>query len=218
MILRCEAVLFDLDGVLVDSAACVEATWRRWAVSHQLDPATVIAEAHGRRTIDTIRRVAPQLAADEEVAALAASESTTTEGVYEVPGARALLHKLPPMRWAVVTSGIRPVATLRITHTGLPAPRVLVCAEDIRHGKPDPEGYLMAARRLGVPATECVVVEDAPAGVQAAAAAGMRSIAVASTYDCATLSGATVCIARLDLLDVVLNSPADAVVLRVLST
>lgn len=122
MILRCEAVLFDLDGVLVDSTACVEETWRRWAADHGLDPAAVIAEAHGRRSIDTIRRVAPQLAAEQEVAALAARESTTTEGVYEVPGAHSLLERLPAERWAIVTSGIRSVASLRIAHTRLPFP------------------------------------------------------------------------------------------------
>src|SRR5947209_2557713 len=95
VILRCEALLLDLDGVLVDSAACVEATWRRWAVAHDLDPVAVIADAHGRRTIDTIRRLAPHLAVQDEVAALVASEATTTEGVHEVPGARSLLEHLP---------------------------------------------------------------------------------------------------------------------------
>jgi mannitol-1-/sugar-/sorbitol-6-phosphatase len=218
MILRCDAVLFDLDGVLVDSAACVEGTWRRWATRHHLDPATVIAEAHGRRTIDTIRQVAPELAANDEVAALAASESTTTEGVYDVPGARALLHRLPRTRWAIVTSGIRDVAILRITHTALPTPDILICAEDLQRGKPDPEGYLMAARRLGIPPTECIVVEDAPAGIEAATAAGMRSIAVAGSYDCTALSGATVCIASLDRLDVISASAADGVTLRVAPT
>jgi sugar-phosphatase len=135
--------------------------------------------------------------------------------VYEVPGARALLHRLPPTRWAVVTSGIRAVATLRITHTGLPVPDILICADDIQRGKPDPEGYLLAARRLGVSPTECIVVEDAPAGVQAAAAAGMRSIAVASTYDCRALSAATVCVASIDKLDAVSDPAAGAVMLHV---
>ena len=214
MILRCDAVLFDLDGVLVDSAECVEATWRRWALRHQMDPAVVIAEAHGRRTVDTIRRVAPHLAADDEVAALAASEATTTEGVYEVPGARALLRRLPSERWAVVTSGIRAVATLRITHTMLPMPNILICADDISRGKPDPEGYLTAARRLGIPPTQCIVVEDAPAGLQAAAAAGMQSIAVAGTYDCDALSGATACIRSLGALEVLDESPTGRITFR----
>lgn len=123
MIVRRDALLFDLDGVLVDSAACVEATWRRWALAHDLDPAAVIAEAHGRRTIDTVRRVAPHLAAEEELAAVAGSEAEMAEGVSEVPGARALLEKLPTSHWAIVTSGIRSVASFRIAHTHLPMPR-----------------------------------------------------------------------------------------------
>lgn len=178
----CTAILFDLDGVLVDSAACVERTWERWARRHGLDPARVIAMAHGRRTIETVRLLAPHLTAAEEVAALAASESTTTDGVFDVPGARELVTDLRDGAWAIVTSGIRAVATLRIRHTKLPMPKVLVCADDIERGKPDPEGYLTAATRLGVRATDCIVVEDTPAGLEAARAAGMRSIGVSGTY------------------------------------
>jgi sugar-phosphatase len=176
------ALLFDLDGVLVDSARCVERTWRQWASRHGLDPDAIVAVAHGRRTLETIPEVAPHLDVATEVAALEAIESTTTEGVYEIPGARALLERLPPDRWAVVTSGVRSVATLRIRHTGLPMPRVLVCADEIAHGKPHPEGYLTAARRLGLTPDECVVVEDAPAGLEAARAAGMRSIGIVGTF------------------------------------
>jgi sugar-phosphatase len=202
VILRCEALLFDLDGVLVDSAACVEATWRRWALTHGLDPVAVIAEAHGRRTIDTVRRVAPHLAAEEEVAALAVSEATAAEGVYEVPGARPLLERLPPRYWAIVTSGIRSVASFRIAHTHLPMPAVLVCADEIGRGKPDPEGYLTAAERLGIEPANCVVIEDAPTGLEAAKAAGMRSIGIASTYAPDALHAASCCIATLDRLEV----------------
>jgi len=188
--LSCEAVLFDLDGVLVDSTEVVERTWRRWATHHGLDPAEVVRVAHGRRTIETVRLLAPHLAADDEVAALAASESTETDGVYEVAGARELLASLPADRWAIVTSGIRPVAELRIRHTGLPTPRVLVTADQVRHGKPHPEGYLTAAERLGVDPTRCVVVEDTPPGIEAAHAGGMRVIAVASTYPAEALATA----------------------------
>ena len=188
--LECAAVLFDLDGVLVDSGSCVERTWRGWALQHDLDPVRVIEVAHGRRTIETVRLVAPQLSAVDEAAALAASESTTTEGVLEVPGARELLQRLPANAWAIVTSGIRAVATLRIRHTALPMPQVLVCADEIQRGKPDPEGYLTAARRLGVAPTACVVVEDAPAGLEAARAAGMRAIGVSATFAASELATA----------------------------
>lgn len=182
MTFDCECLLFDLDGVLVDSAECVERTWRRWAESNGLDPAAVIRAAHGRRTIETVQAVAPHLVADEEVARLAASESNETTGVYEIPGARELLSALPEQSWAVVTSGIRAVAELRIRHTRLPKPQVLVCADDIKAGKPDPEGYLTAARRLGLEPERCLVIEDAPPGIDAARAAGMRVIGIIGTY------------------------------------
>jgi sugar-phosphatase len=190
VMLSCDAVLFDLDGVLVDSAEVVERTWRRWAAGHGLDPADVIRTAHGRRTLETVRLLAPHLAADDEVAILAASESTETDGVYEVPGARELLESLPPRSWAVVTSGIQPVAELRLRHTHLPTPPVLVTADQVRHGKPHPEGFLTAAARLGVDPARCVVVEDAPPGIEAAHAAGMRAVGVASTYEAEALAGA----------------------------
>jgi HAD superfamily hydrolase (TIGR01509 family) len=156
--------------------------------------------AHGRRTIETVRLVAPHLAASDEVAALESSEAATTEGVYEVPGARELLQPLPLEDWAIVTSGIRAVATLRIRYTKLPMPRVLVCADEIQHGKPHPEGYLTAAERLGRSATDCVVVEDTPAGLEAARAAGMRSVGVPGTYPTDALAMADLIVTRLDEL------------------
>jgi sugar-phosphatase len=206
--LRCGALLFDLDGVLVNSAELVERTWRRWAAQHQLDPERVIAMAHGRRTIETVRLVAPHLAASDEVAALELSEAATTEGVYEVPGARELLEPLPLEVWAIVTSGIRTVATLRIRHTKLPMPRVLVCADEIQHGKPHPEGYLTAATRLGRAATDCVVIEDTPAGLEAARAAGMRAIGVCGTYAASALAMADLVVTRLDELRMSLTEDA----------
>ena len=181
-------ILFDLDGVLVDSTECVERSWRNWAASRGLDADRVMQVAHGRRTVETVALVAPHLALAEEVAALEGVEAHTTEGVYEIPGARELLERLPLDAWAIVTSGIRSVATLRIRHTGLPMPRVLVPADEITRGKPDPEGYLTAAARLGRAPGECVVVEDAPAGLEAARAAGMRSIGIAGTFPASALT------------------------------
>jgi sugar-phosphatase len=157
----------------------------------------VVRVAHGRRTIETVRLLAPRFAADEEVATLAASESTETDGIYEVPGARELLASLPADAWAIVTSGIRPVAELRIRHTGLPTPRVLIPADEVRHGKPHPEGYLTAAARLGVDPERCIVIEDTPPGIEAAHAAGMRVIAIASTYPPAALGKADAVVGEL---------------------
>lgn len=196
------AILFDLDGVLVDSAECVERTWRKWAARHGLDPDRVLQVAHGRRTIETVPLVAPHLVAADEVAALEGAESHTTEGIYEVPAARELLERLPADAWAIVTSGVRSVATLRIRHTHLPMPRVLVCADEITHGKPNPEGYLTAAERLGKKPEECVVVEDTPAGLEAARAAGMPSIGIVGTYPAAALAMADLIVPSLSALPV----------------
>jgi mannitol-1-/sugar-/sorbitol-6-phosphatase len=200
--LRCRAILFDLDGVLVDSAERVEKTWREWAARHQLDAEVVIAAAHGRRTVETVALVAPELNADAELRALETSEATNSDGIYEIPGARDLLQRLPPSRWAIVTSGIRAVAEFRIRHTGLPSPAVMICAEDISRGKPDPEGYLAAAEVLGFSPADCVVIEDAPPGIDAAKAAGMQAIAVATTYPAERLMGADLVIAQLADLSV----------------
>ena len=200
-----KAIIFDLDGVLVDSAECIERTWRAWAIRNQLDPESVIAVAHGRRAIETVQLVAPQLSAEAELDSLAASESTTSEGVYEISGARELLEMLPADKWAVVTSGIRAVAEFRLRHAGLPVPPVMICADEISLGKPDPEGYLTAAERLGYSPAECLVIEDAPAGIDSARAAGMRVIAVATTYPPRMLTGADAIVERLTDLSVVLD-------------
>jgi len=200
--IQCAAILFDLDGVLVDSSACVERTWSGWAIKHGLDPRRVIELAHGRRTIETVQLVAPHLSAATEVSALTTSESTTTDGVLEVRGARELLLSLPNGTWAIVTSGSRSVATLRIRHTGLLMPEVLICADEVQRGKPDPEGYLTAAKRLGISPSDCVVIEDAPAGVEAARAAGMRAIAVSGTYAPEALAIADYTIPNLSTLQV----------------
>jgi sugar-phosphatase len=194
---RCRAILFDLDGVLVDSAECIERTWRKWAGRHGLDAERVISLAHGRRAIETVRLIAPELSADDELAALAASESTTSDGIYEIEGARALLEQLPPGGWGVVTSGIRAVAEFRIQHTRLPSPPVMICADEIARGKPDPEGYLLAAAQLGRSPEECIVIEDAPAGIESARAAGMRVLAIAVTYPRERMSAADAIVSRL---------------------
>jgi mannitol-1-/sugar-/sorbitol-6-phosphatase len=200
--LVCRAIRFDLDGVLVDSAERVEKTWREWAARHRLDAELVIAAAHGRRTVETVALVAPGLSADDELRALETSEATNSDGVYEIPGARDLLQLLPPRRWAVVTSGIRAVAEFRIRYTGLPTPAVMICAEDISRGKPDPEGYLAAAGRLGFSPADCVVIEDAPPGIEAAKAAGMRAIGIATTYPSERLVGADLVVGQLTDLGV----------------
>ena len=188
--IRCVAILFDLDGVLMDSGAAVERAWTRWAVGHELDVAGVLAEAHGRRTQDTIRAVAPWLDVETETRGLEAGESDDTDGVVALPGAASLLESLPSDRWAVATSGSRRLATTRLAHGGLPLPRVLVTAEDVERGKPDPQPYLAAAAALGVEPSQCLVVEDAPAGIAAGKAAGAAVLAVTTTFPVSELGAA----------------------------
>jgi sugar-phosphatase len=195
--LTCRAVIFDLDGVLVDSTVVVERTWRRWAASHGLDFEQVMQMAHGRRAVETVRLAAPYLDAEAEAARLAAQEAQETDGLVRIEGAVRLVRSLPQGRWAVATSGTREIATTRLAFAGVPQPVVLVTADDVEHGKPDPRVYTLAAERLGVLAERCIVIEDAPAGIQGALAAGMPVIAVATTYPCQALQDADATAARL---------------------
>ncbi|PYO80210.1 MAG: phosphatase [Gemmatimonadetes bacterium] len=206
---RCKAILFDLDGVLVDSTECVERTWRGWATRHSLDPDTVISLAHGRPTRETVRLVAPELGVEAEAALLEAGEAMASEGIYKIPGAREILESLPKGSWAVVTSGTRAIAEFRLKLTGLPIPPVLICADEIERGKPDPQGYLTAAARLHRSADECVVIEDAPLGIAAARAARMRVIAIAATYARDRLASADAVVET--LADLTIRSDADGV-------
>jgi sugar-phosphatase len=167
---------------LVDSRRCIELVWEEWARRHHLDPAAVIRVAHGRRTSETLREVAPHLDIPVEVAVLDKLEEAEHRGVAVVPGARELLSVIPRARWAVVTSGSPAVARLRLRLGHVPDPPVLITAADVRQGKPDPEGYLRAAAALGREPAACVVLEDTPAGIAAGRAAGMPVLAVRGTY------------------------------------
>src|SRR6185436_1835157 len=144
---------------------------------HGIDPVSVLAEAHGRRTIDTIRAVAPSLDVEAEARLMEARESTDFDGVTTLPGAVKLLAALPAGSWTVVTSGTRALATGRLTHGGLPIPEQLITADDVERGKPDPQPYLAGARALAVDPAACLVIEDAPAGIEAGKAAGMSVLA-----------------------------------------
>jgi len=179
---RCKAILFDLDGVLIDSRGCVELVWRAWAVTHGLDADSILRVAHGRRTRETVADIAPHLDIAAEVAILDQMEESETRGEEPIPGVAELVASLPQTQWAVVTSGGPAIAARRLRIAGIPKPSVMITAHDVRHGKPHPEGFLAAAARLGVAASDCLVVEDAPAGIGAARAAGMKVIAVLTTH------------------------------------
>jgi mannitol-1-/sugar-/sorbitol-6-phosphatase len=184
-------LLFDLDGTLVDSRRVVERHWAQFCARHGLDLAAVLAVVHGIRSSDAIRRIAPELDAEAEARLLDAAEEVDTDGLEVVPGAAEVLASLAPGRWGIVTSGHRSLARRRLEAVGLPVPAALVCGDEITRGKPDPEGYLAGAHALGVAPEACVAVEDAPAGVLAAQAAGMPVIAVTTTHSQAALAGAS---------------------------
>jgi sugar-phosphatase len=184
---NCSAILFDLDGVLVDSTRSVSRQYRLWAQKANLDPRIVEDIPHGVRAIDVVRKLAPHLDAEAEVVRLEKMEAEDQEGVVVMPGATELLKSIPQDRWCVVTSGTRYLATCRLKHANLPTPRVMVSADDVSKGKPDPEPYLTGARLLGMNPPDCLVIEDAPAGIQAAHAGGMKVIGITSTYPATTL-------------------------------
>ena len=182
MLLTCSAILFDLDGVLVHSIGAAERQWRKFAERHHLDPDYVLRTAHGQRTIETVHILVPHLDAQTEAGIVERNELEDTEGLRPAEGASELLRSLPRDRWAVVTSGTRALATLRLGVAGLPEPPYLVSADDVTRGKPNPEPYLKGARAVGVDPTSCVVFEDAPHGVLAAKAAGMKVIGIPGTF------------------------------------
>jgi sugar-phosphatase len=191
-------MLFDLDGVLVDSTPAVARVWTDWAREQRLAPGLVIAHAHGRRSIETIRALAPQLNAEVENLRVERMEIEARDGVVALPGGDRLLRSLPEDRLAVVTSATRALARARLGYAGLAAPKNLVAADDVVQGKPSPEPYLKGAELLGFAPQDCLVVEDAPAGITAARKAGMRVIAVPNTYPREQLEGATAIVNTLE--------------------
>jgi mannitol-1-/sugar-/sorbitol-6-phosphatase len=198
MTFTCHAIIFDLDGVLVDSQAITERHLRSWADRHGVALAELLALHHGRTTAETLRAVAPHLDAEHEAQMLESGEAGDLHGLAAFPGASRLIAELAEHPWAIATSCKRETACSRLQHLGLACPRVLITAEDVTNGKPSPEPYVLAARRLGLPPSACVVIEDAPAGVASARAAGARVIAVASSLPAADLGAADVIIRQLE--------------------
>ena len=188
--IRCQALLFDMDGVLVDSTHAVARVWSKWAVAHGFDPDVVVRAAHGRPSITTIREFLPQADAHAENREVERQEIEDLEGVIAIPGASALVNSLPAGRWIVATSATRALAEVRLGAAGIPVLREMITSDDIQRGKPDPEPYLKAAARLGFAPADCVVVEDAPAGIRAGKAAGARVIGLPTTSNRAELEAA----------------------------
>jgi len=198
MIFSTKAILFDMDGVLIDSAPAVERVWRVWARAHGLDPALVVAQAHGRRSIETIRAVAPAMDAEKENVVVEQMEIEDKDGVTALPGAARLLAQLPDDRFAIVTSATRPLAVARLGYAGLRVPRYMVTADDVVNGKPSPEPYLKGAALLGFDPADCVVFEDTPAGIAAARDSAMHAVALQTTYPAQDLQAADAIVTSLE--------------------
>jgi sugar-phosphatase len=180
-----DALLFDNDGTLISSLESVHRSWSRWAREYGISADEFAqVELHGRPAVEIVAELLPAECVQGALARIEQLEidDVPNGGVEVLPGTKELLSTLPPGNWAVVTSATRPLAEARLREVGIDFPE-LVAAEDITHGKPDPEPYLLAARRLGVDPARCVVFEDAPAGLRSARAAGMRTVALATTHD-----------------------------------
>ncbi len=186
--MECKGFLFDLDGTLVDSLPAVERSWINWALSWGVNPQDVLAFIHGKQAITSLRHFMEgesEETIQKEFIKLEQIEATDTEGVTALPGAHLLLSELNRQNipWAIVTSGSMPVASARHKAANLPEPEVFITAEQVKHGKPQPDAYLLGAERLGLAPEDCVVVEDAAAGVMAGLAAGCKVIAVNAPDD-----------------------------------
>ena len=180
--IRCRGVLFDLDGVLVDSTPAVARVWAWWARQHGFDdPDEIVRLAHGKPSIASIRELLPHADHDAESREVERREIEDTDGVIPLPGTLELLQAIPPEKWAIVTSCTRRLADVRIAAAGLPKPKFMVTSTDITNGKPHPEPYLKGAQILGATGAECVVIEDAPAGIRAGKAAGAHVVALRTT-------------------------------------
>lgn len=178
------AFLFDMDGTVLNSIAAAERIWTAWAVRHGVDVEAFLPTIHGVRAIDTINRQAlPGVDAEAQAALITEAEIEDVEGIVEVAGAAVFLKTLPAQQWAIVTSAPRALALRRMAAAGIPVPEVMVTAEDVKAGKPDPAGYRLAAQRLGVDVSECLIFEDATVGIQAAEAAGADVLVITSTHD-----------------------------------
>ncbi len=177
------AFLFDMDGTVLNSIAAAERVWTQWASRQGLDVASFLPTIHGRRARETIAALQlPGIDPVAEADALLRAEAADLDGIVPIPGAVAFLQSLPPQRWAIVTSAPRELALLRIAAAGIPVPAMMVSAEDVTRGKPAPDCFLLAAKRLAVETRDCLVFEDAPAGIAAGEASGASVMVISATH------------------------------------
>jgi sugar-phosphatase len=204
------AVLFDLDGVLVESREATERVWLAWASKNGIDEGALRSAMHGVRSAEVVRALRPDLDSATEAETIELQQAEDIEGLRAITGAAAALGALREDCVAVVTSATRPLAAARLGAVGIELPAVVVYAGDVARGKPDPEGYLTAASRLGVEPAEALVVEDSPPGIEAGRAAGAATVAVTGTHAASELSAADVVIPSLEALSAVLARDFDA--------
>lgn len=204
-----QAILFDLDGTLIDSTGPTERAWFRWAREEGLG-ATYEHTDHGKPALSIVRSHVPPERVAGSLARASAIELAETDGIVAKSGARELLETLPSGSWAIVTSCTTELAAVRLAAAGLDAPEILISVDDVHAGKPDPEGYRLAAARLGLDASRCLAVEDTPTGLQAAKAAGCTTLAVEGTFRRHQLN-ADIIVAS--LLDVVLEAVPEGMLL-----
>ncbi len=214
MSFSCIAVIFDLDGVIIDSDAAIEERWRQWAERRDIPFEDIKAVYHGRSMVEVIEQVAPELDAEAEVERMDDVVTAAPEEVRAFDGVKSILETLPPERWAIATSARRRTATNRLDHVDLPTPNVFITANDVKRSKPAPDAYRVAAERMQVAPSDCIVFEDAPSGIEAAQRAGAKVIGVATTTDADALSAADAVIPSMSAVDIELNKQGTLTVRR----
>ncbi len=212
VLIRCKGILFDMDGILISSITSVDRSWTKWALLRGVDPALTRKTAHGRRAIETIAKLRPDLDSEKELKVIEDIEVADNDGLTVLPGVLDLLAALPANRWTVVTSATERLARIRLAAGGIPVPDRLVTAEHVTRGKPHPEPFLTGAALLGVSPTECVVFEDSPSGAKAGRAAGCTVVATTFSLSADFLDAAHYLLR--DLTGIRVESTADQIVLN----
>jgi mannitol-1-/sugar-/sorbitol-6-phosphatase len=199
-------VLFDMDGVLIDSTGADERAWEKWAVFHSMQGTFSIQSTHGRRSVDSIRMLRPDLDPAVEAQRLEAFDAEATDGIATLPGVQNLLAKLRPSQWTIVTSASEALMRRRLECAGIAVPSTVVTADNVSQGKPNPEPYQLAAARLGLAPVECLVIEDAPNGIQAGRLAGCQVLAVKGSHSAAELQEADWIVGSLDRIRIAVSA------------
>jgi len=190
MKIKVKGILFDMDGVLVSSIGSVERSWAKWSALHGLDPVETVARAHGRRSIDSVRAIRPDLDAEFENKKIEDWEVGDTDGVEAVAGVCQFIKQLPPGSWTIVTSATRRLAEVRLGAAGITPPAKWITSDVVVNGKPQPEPYLKGAELLGLAPKDCLVVEDAESGATAGKAAGCRVLGTTFSHSIEALTAA----------------------------